>query len=178
MITSRSSLVATAILAMLPSLFGTSQIRADVADGEREFVQKLLDRAMYGLAEQFCYRQLEGLHDVNHLATWEMMLSECQQQHAWNMDADSRNGMIRESAERLTEFLRNNAPAAENDLMLRVRQIELLLAAGLMEEIIQSPISSVQLLPATMATPNDNLPQRRVSSEAKFASEADGRAGP
>ena len=172
MIIPRSYLFATAILAMLPSLFGTSQIRADVADGEREFVQQLLDRAMYGLAEQFCYRQLEGLHDVNHLATWEMMLSECQQQHAWNMDADSRNGMIRESAERLTEFLRNNAPSAENDLMLRVRQIELLTAAGLMEEIIQSPISSVQLLPATTATPNESLPPRRVSSETKFATEA------
>lgn len=172
MIIPRSYLFATAILAMLPSLFGTSQIRADVADGEREFVQQLLDRAMYGLAEQFCYRQLEGLHDVNHLATWEMMLSECQQQHAWNMDADSRNGMIRESAERLTEFLRNNAPSAENDLMLRVRQIELLSTAGLMEEIIQSPISSVQLLPATTATPNESLPPRRVSSETKFATEA------
>ena len=157
---------------LLAAVVGLSSLKADVADGEREFVQQLLDRAMYGLAEQFCYRQLEGLHDVNHLATWEMMLSECQQQHAWNMDADSRNGMIRESAERLTEFLRNNAPSAENDLMLRVRQIELLSAAGLMEEIIQSPISSVQLLPATTATPNENLPPRRVSSETRFATEA------
>lgn len=172
MITSRSSFVATTILAMLPFIFGPSQIRADVADGERDFVQQLLDRAMYGLAEQFCYRQLEGLHDVNHLATWEMMLSECQQQHAWNMDADSRNGMIRESAERLTEFLRNNAPSAENDLMLRVRQIELLSAAGLMEEVIQSPISSLQLLPTATATNNENLPLRKVSAETRFAIEA------
>jgi hypothetical protein len=153
-------------------MYGQPLLKADVADGEREFVQQLLDRAMYGLAEQFCYRQLEGLHDVNHLATWEMMLSECQQQHAWNMDADSRNGMIRESAERLTDFLRNNAPSAENDLMLRVRQIEILSAAGLMEEIIQSPISSIQLLPAATATSNENLPPRRVSPETKFATEA------
>ena len=157
---------------LLAAVVGLSSLKADVADGEREFVQQLLDRAMYGLAEQFCYRQLEGLHDVNHLATWEMMLSECQQQHAWNMDADSRTGMIRESAERLTEFLRNNAPSAENDLMLRVRQIELLSAAGLMEEIIQSPISSVQLLPAATATSNENLPPRRVTPETKFATEA------
>ncbi|MFO0999886.1 MAG: hypothetical protein U0936_06095 [Planctomycetaceae bacterium] len=172
MINLRSLFVAIASLAMLPSLFGVSQIRADVADGEREFVQQLLDRAMYGLAEQFCYRQLEGPHDVNHLATWEMMLSECQQQHAWNMDADSRNGMIRESAERLTEFLRNNAPSAENDLMLRVRQIELLSAAGLMEEIIQTPISSLQLLPAATATSSENFLPRRVSPETRFATEA------
>lgn len=172
MIIPRSCLFATAILAMLLSFFGTSQIRAEVADGEREFVQQLLDRAMHGLAEQFCFRQLEGLHDVNHLATWEIMLSECQQQHAWNMDADSRNGMIRESAERLTEFLRNNAPSAENDLMLRVRQIELLLAAGLMEEIIESPISSAQLLPAAPTTTSEGLPPRRVSTETKFATEA------
>lgn len=160
------------IVTLLSAVIGLSSLKADVADGEREFVQQLLDRAMYGLAEQFCYRQLEGLRDVNHLATWEMMLSECQQQHAWNMDADSRNGMIRESAERLTEFLRNNAPSAENDLMLRVRQIELLSAAGLMEEIIQSPISSVQLLPAATATSNENLPPRRVSPETMFATEA------
>ena len=160
------------IATLLATVLELSSLKADVADGEREFVQQLLDRAMYGLAEQFCYRQIEGLHDVNHLATWEMMLSECQQKHAWNMDADSRNGMIRESAERLTEFLRNNAPSAENDLMLRVRQIELLSAAGLMEEIIQSPISSVQLLPAATTTSNENLPPRRVSSETKFATEA------
>lgn len=157
---------------LLAAVMGLSSLRADVADGEREFVQQLLDRAMFGLAEQFCYRQLEGLHDVNHLATWEMMLSECQQQHAWNMDADSRNGMIRESAERLTEFLRNNAPSAENELMLRVRQIELLSAAGLMEEIIQSPISSVQLLPAATATAVESLPPRRASAEMKFSTEA------
>ena len=160
------------IVTLLSAVIGFSSLKADVADGEREFVQQLLDRAMYGLAEQFCYRQIEGLHDVNHLATWEMMLSECQQQHAWNMDADSRNGMIRESAERLTEFLRNNAPSAENDLMLRVRQIELLSAAGLMEEIIQSPISSVQLLPAKTGTNNESLPPRRASSETRFATEA------
>lgn len=166
---SANVLIATLLLA---AVVGLSSLKADVADGEREFVQQLLDRAMYGLAEQFCYRQLEGLHDVNHLATWEMMLSECQEQHAWNMNADSRNGMIRESAERLTEFLRNNAPSAENDLMLRVRQIELLSAAGLMEEIIQSPISSVQLLPATTATINENSPPRRVSPETRFATEA------
>jgi hypothetical protein len=72
----------------------------------------------------------------------------------------------------LTEFLRNNAPSAENDLMLRVRQIELLTAAGLMEEISQSPISSVQLLPAATATSNENLPPRRVSPETRFATEA------
>jgi hypothetical protein len=72
----------------------------------------------------------------------------------------------------LTEFLRNNAPSAENDLMLRVRQIELLSAAGLMEEIIQSPISIVQLLPATTATNNENSPPRRVSPETRFATEA------
>lgn len=172
MITLRSLFVTTAILAMLQPVFGISQVRADVADGEREFVQQLLDRAMYGLAEQFCYRQLEGLHDVNHLATWEQTLSECQEQHAWNMDADSRNGMIRELAERLTEFLRNNAPSAENDLMLRVRQIELLSAAGLMEQIIQSPISSVQLLPGTVASAADGLIAQRVSPEMKFAAEA------
>ena len=167
----RSANVFIAIL-LLAAVQELSSLRADVGDGEREFVQQLLDRAMYGLAEQFCYRQIEGLHDVNHMATWEMMLSECQQQHAWNMDADSRNGMIRESAERLTEFLRNNAPSAENDLMLRVRQIELLSAAGLMEEIIQSPISSVQLLPAATATNNEGVPPRRVSTETKFATEA------
>jgi hypothetical protein len=56
--------------------------------------------------------------------------------------------------------------------MLRVRQIELLTAAGLMEEISQSPISSVQLLPAATATPNENLPPRRVSPETRFATEA------
>lgn len=41
-----------------------------------------------------------------------------------------------------------------------------------MEEIIQSPISSVQLLPAATATSNENLPPRRVTPETKFATEA------
>jgi len=132
------------ILALTLLTMPVAAVTADIADGEREFVQQLLDRRMFDLAEQFCNRRLAGYIDNDDRADWELILSECQLQHAWNMDVDSRNGMISQSAQRITEYLRKNTPTAEKDILLRVRQIELLAAAGVMEEIVQAPLSSVR----------------------------------
>ncbi len=132
------------ILALTLLTMPVAAVTAEIADGEREFVQQLLDRQMFDLAEQFCNRRLNGYINNDDRAEWELILSECQLQHAWEMDADSRNGMISQTAQRITEFLRKNTPTAEKDILLRVRQIELLAAAGVMEAIVQAPLSSVR----------------------------------
>ncbi len=141
---------------------------ADIADGEREFVQQFLNRAMFDLAEQFCRERAEGPADVNERAEWEFVLSECQQQHAWFMNEDSRNGSISQSAERLTNFLRDNTPAAEKDILLRVRQIEVLVAAGLMEEIVHAPVT----YSAATANSTNSAIVRKGPSNLRFALEA------
>ncbi len=161
----RSIMTAFTAAALLLA-FCRSSVGGELADGEREFVQQLLDRAMFDLAEQFCRRHLESPNDVNERAEWELILSECQQQHAWSMDEDSRSGMISESAQRITEFLRTNTPVPDKSLLLRVRQIELLIAAGLMEAELEAPLSN------PMAT---GIP--RKSAGALFVREALSQAG-
>ena len=135
--------ISNALLVLALLVITATPACAEVADGSREFVQQLSDRGLFELAEQFCLRQLSWLNNPNERAEWELILSECQQQHAWHMDEDSRTGMIHQSALRLSEFLKSNTPAAEHDIRLRVRQIELIVAAGQMEVIVQSPLSNM-----------------------------------
>lgn len=149
-----------------------SSVAADVAQGEREFLLQLLDRGLFDLAEQFCQRRLQGQANANERADWESILSECQQQHAWFMDDDSRNGLISQSAQRISEFLESNTPTAEKDILLRVRHLELLAAAGVMEQTVQAPLSSSFRPDRSKAT--DAIPSefRRVTSSTQFALEA------
>ena len=116
---------------------------AELPDGERELVQQLVDRAFFDLAEQFCRQRLEDRADINVRSEWEFLLSESHQQHAWWLDSDSRVEMIRMAAHRITDFLKSNTPSPENDLMLRVRQIELLASSGTMESVLQASVTNI-----------------------------------
>lgn len=156
----------------LPLMSSVATAQVEVADGEREFIQQLLDRAMFDLAEQFCRRQMVKPANVSQQAEWELILSECQQQHAWHVDDDSRNDMVSQSALRITEFLRSNTPFAEKEILLRVRQIELLTAAGQMEETIQAPLSNSFVLDAAAQEAWASARTMRLSASAKFAMEA------
>ena len=152
--------IATALSALLLFAIPAAAARTDVADGEREFVQQLSDRGLFELAEQFCLRQFSSLKNPDERAEWELILSECQQQHAWHMDEDSRMGMIHQSVQRITEFLKSSGPTAAYDIRLRVRQLELIVSAGRMEAIVQSPLS--QLSPDAMTENKDRSGRNRL----------------
>ncbi len=141
--------------------------RGDLADGEREFVQQLLDRGFFALAEQFCEEHLKSASNVDDRAEWELVLSECSQQHAWHLAEDSRNEMVSLAAQRITDFLKADSPTPEMDIQLRVRQIELLTVIGVMEETIRSRFT---LDKATTTEPAPVPRTLRVST--KFALDA------
>ena len=141
MITARSIwLILAAVL--YGQLLTATTAFAQLPDGERELVQQLVDRAFFDLAEQFCRQRLEDRADMNVRSEWEFLLSESHQQHAWWLDSNSRVEMIRMAAHRITDFLKSNTPSPENDLMLRVRQIELLASSGTMESVLQASVTN------------------------------------
>lgn len=96
------------------------------ADGELEFVLELQARQFYDLAEQYCIRGSEICRTPDGRAVWQMMLADCRERHAWNLREPGRSQMLSYAAESITQFIRKEGPDAEADLLLRVRQIELL----------------------------------------------------
>lgn len=96
------------------------------ADGETLFVQSLVDRGMFDLAEQFCERQIARIQTADERADWELVLSDCYRQHAWNLVQANRNSLVQHAIERITDFLQNQTVSAPQELTLRMRQIELL----------------------------------------------------
>ncbi|MDA1229557.1 MAG: hypothetical protein O2856_02160 [Planctomycetota bacterium] len=98
----------------------------DVADGERAFVQQLQSRQFFDLAEQFCQRQSDNCRTVDDRAAWQSMLADCREEHAWMLHEPGRTQILTHAVQSITEFVRKESPRAELDLLLRVRQVEIL----------------------------------------------------
>ena len=98
----------------------------EIADGEREFVRQLQERQFFDLAEQFCVRRSEACRTPDDRAAWQLMLVNTREQHAWSLNEPGRTQILTHAAQGITEFVRTEQPSAELDLLLRVRQIELL----------------------------------------------------
>jgi len=124
----------TAVLITLDVQANFAVARADeIADGEREFVQQLQSRQFFDLAEQFCVRQSESSRTPDARAAWQIMLADCRAQHAWTLQEPGRTQILTHAAESITQFVRKESPGAELDLMLRVRQIEVLATIALFD---------------------------------------------
>ena len=101
--------------------------RADeIADGERDFVKQLQSKQFYDLAEQFCERQLENCRTADDRAAWQLMLADSREHHAWILNEPGRTQLLTHAVQTITDSVRNHPPRAELDLLLRVRQIEIL----------------------------------------------------
>lgn len=126
------------ILLLLPAVM-TGGVRAATSpddqpeDGQEEFVLQLRQRGLSELAEQYCRDQQSLASDTDLKTHWEILATDCDQDHAWQLSGSQRTERISQSASQLTEFLRTHTPSAEFDLWLRIRQIELLNAAAQME---------------------------------------------
>lgn len=122
------------ITVVLTSLFLQANAVAvrsdDVADGERAFVQQLQSRQFFDLAEQFCQRQSENCRTADDRAAWQSMLADCREEHAWVLHEPGRTQILTHAVQSITEFVRKESPRAELDLLLRVRQIEILSSIG------------------------------------------------
>ena len=125
--TFRQRLLVTAVLISLVVQANFAAARADqIGDGEREFVQQLQTRQFFDLAEQFCVRQSESGRTPDERAAWQIMLADCREQHAWTLQDPGRTEILTHAVESITQFVRKESPGAELDLLLRVRQIEIL----------------------------------------------------
>ena len=123
----RQRLLVTALMISLGSQANSAAARAgQIADGEREFVYQLQSRQFFDLAEQFCVRQSESSRTPDERAAWQMILADCRVQHAWTIPEPGRTQILTHAVETITQFVRKESPSAELDLLLRVRQIEIL----------------------------------------------------
>lgn len=105
----------------------TQTIRADeIADGERNFVKQLQAKQFYDLAERFCDRQSSNCRTADDRAAWQLMLADSREQHAWILKEPGRTQLLTHAIQTITDFVRNEPPRAELDLLLRVRQMEIL----------------------------------------------------
>ena len=126
------------ILLLLPAVM-TGSVRAAAPrddqpkDGQEEFVLQLRLRGLNELAEQYCRSQQSLAQNTDLKTHWEILATDCDQDHAWQLSGPQRTERISQSALQLTEFLRTHTPSPEYDLWLRIRQIELLNAAAQME---------------------------------------------
>jgi len=125
MLTPRFFITALLISLVLHATVGIA--RADeIADGERDFVKQLQAKQFYDLAEQFCERQSENCRTADDRAAWQLMLADSREQHAWILKEPGRTQLLTHAVQTITDFVRNEPPRAELDLLLRVRQIEIL----------------------------------------------------
>lgn len=128
------NVLVTAVLNSLVVQANFVVARADeIADGEREFVQQLLTRQFFDLAEQFCVRQSEHSSTPDERAAWQIMLADSRAEHAWTLQEPGRTQILTHAVESITEFVRKESPSAELDLLLRVRQIEILSTIAIIE---------------------------------------------
>ena len=125
--TFRQRFFVTAVMASLVVQANLAGAQADgIADGERELVQQLQAQQFFDLAEQFCLRQSENGRIPDERARWQMMLADCRVQHAWTLPEPGRTQILTHAVESITQFVRKERPIADLDLLLRVRQIEIL----------------------------------------------------
>lgn len=132
--TFRQRFFVTAVLISLVVQANSAVAWADeIADGEREFVQQLQTRQFFDLAEQFCVRQSDAGRTADERAAWQVMLADCREKHAWRLREPGRTQILTHAVESLTHFVRKESLSAELDLLLRVRQIEILSTIALID---------------------------------------------
>lgn len=147
-----------AIFASLVSQADSGAVWAeDIADGEREFVRQLQDRKFYDLAEQFCIRQSEGSRTPDQRATWQLMLADCRDQHAWSLQEPGRTQILTHAAQTITDFVRKEKLSTELNVLLRVRQIELLATIARIEAVISRFGAHSDLSPLALQAINEGM---------------------
>ncbi|MCR9197995.1 MAG: hypothetical protein NXI04_05095 [Planctomycetaceae bacterium] len=93
---------------------------------EEEFLRQLIGRQFYDLARQYCEQQNRRATTTDESAKWQRRIGQIYAEQAWLSDADSRDGLLALAVERTTDFLKDQAPSAEEQFLLRIQQAGLL----------------------------------------------------
>lgn len=138
-----------------------------LADGEAEFVRQLRSRGLYEIAESYCLRNLSESHHPNLQAEWELLLTDCQSDHAWLLSGSDRMQLIKVALSRITSRLADHPPSPELNLQLRIRQLELLNNVGLMETTVLDYGGSTPASAATVIVGSGvAVPQLQFAADA------------
>jgi hypothetical protein len=135
------SFSSNAVIMILPLLMLLALVPGrELPDGETALVRQMLDRGWHAVAEQHCRRGIEEAGSADARAEWELLLADCHEQHLWLLESAERNELLRLATSRLTESVQDHNLQPELDLLLRVRQIELIASVGRIETLLRAPV--------------------------------------
>ena len=106
---------------------------ATLPDGDPEFILQLRAHGLFDLARQVCLRRQQSTPDIATKLRWEILFADCCEDEAWLLPSQRRHDLIALAASRISEHLSQVTPLPETELALRLRQLELLVAAASIE---------------------------------------------
>lgn len=129
-------------LAIVAAVFSRAVAAQELSDGEPEFVLQLRRRGLTELAETHCRQQLVASTSAQLKTRWQLMLTDCHEDHLWSVSSAQRADYVTMAASQITDFLKEHKPGRNEDVELQVRQIEFLCVAARIECLQASPIVS------------------------------------
>lgn len=129
-------------LAIFAAVFPREVAAQELSDGEPEFVLQLRRRGLTELAETHCRQQLAASTSAQLKTRWQLMLTDCHEDHLWSVSSAQRADYVTMAASQITDFIREHKPGRNEDVELQVRQIEFLCVAARIECLQASPIVS------------------------------------
>jgi hypothetical protein len=151
--------------------------RASGGQEDHEFVRQLMRRDLPELAERYCEHRIAAALNSNDQAEWEAVLADCRMHHAWQLHTVDRNSLAIHSAERITGFLTGDGLKGQplepvTELMLRLRQQELLLLIPRAAWIISRSTSPVGMMPLAQPASQSHVFLLKLLSEVDTHTEA------
>ncbi|MBL8814293.1 MAG: hypothetical protein JNM43_29260 [Planctomycetaceae bacterium] len=129
-------------LPIFAAVFPREVAAQELSDGEPEFVLQLRRRGLTELAETHCRQQLAASTSAQLKTRWQLMLTDCHEDHLWSVSSAQRADYVTMAASQITDFIREHKPGRNEDVELQVRQIEFLCVAARIECLQASPIVS------------------------------------
>ncbi|MFO0424922.1 MAG: hypothetical protein ACK526_00015, partial [Planctomyces sp.] len=115
-------LTITGILCSITGFAGQS-----AGDSESHFfVDQLIAVRDFETAESFCEQKIESAAAPQERLEWELKLSDCCRKHSSFLTGDDREGFLLQAHERLSELISEASEFPDYQLMLEVRQMQLI----------------------------------------------------
>jgi len=112
-------IVLNSVVAQMPAT-----TRADAADAR--FLEQLLDRGLFELAEKYCIDRQTSRSTVTSRAFWTDLLVTSCRQHTWLESRANRLALTSQAVDAVTDFVRDEQPEPFEELVLRLSQVHVL----------------------------------------------------
>lgn len=122
------------------------------SETELLFIEQLLDRRLFLQAEEFCDLRILSETAADDQADWLLSQILCRRERAWFLTTADRNSLLHHTAEQITEFVRLHQVTPSRELMLRLRQAELLIVIARTQLLLEKA-EDLYRLPAADRSP-------------------------